>query len=327
VQTVWEERLQVEVQERLRRLFRGQPTHLRNSASRYFREHGRRLVRRRRQDAVNPFWLLAPGWYLTSREQRGILHDLLYAQYCLLLTIRIHDDLLDAQATDSWLILVGDDLLVEAQTVFEQHSRGHAQSIVGSAVRTSLYAIADVDRLQRASRGMPISARGLYADVAAVFSVAAGAALARLNRYDEYRTFRRFASDLSIASQLLDDLADVEEDAAHGRLNVAAAMLIGSPRLAVRCRNQRFRRQLIARRIASEGAAESLLDLTIAHVHRAARTARRLSVSQATEYARAMERECNQLREAMHHTRVDVILGDLARHRVVAGTRPGRVRV
>jgi hypothetical protein len=272
------------------------------------------LFRGRRQDAVSPFWLLAPGWYLDSRAQRPILQDLLYAQYCLLLSIRIHDDLLDAQATSSWLIPVGDDLLVEAQTMFERYSRGEARSLFGSAVRETLYAIAVVDRSQRAPRGMPVSSRSLYADVAAVFSVATGAALACLKKEREYRTFRRFAADLSIASQLLDDLADVEEDAARGRLNVAAAMLIGSSRLAARCRNQRIRRQVIAKRIASEGAAESVVDLAATHVQRAARTARRLSVSQAAEYARAMERQCNELRDVMHRARVDSILGELTRH-------------
>ena len=68
-----------------------------------------------------PFWLVAPGWFLSPQKgsrHRRLLSDLAFGQYCLFLAIRIHDDLLDDQARDRWLILAGDDLLIEPEEQF-----------------------------------------------------------------------------------------------------------------------------------------------------------------------------------------------------------------
>jgi hypothetical protein len=287
---------------------------LRRAWSGYVRDQGRRRTRRRSRTTDLPFWLLAPAWYAHEPAERRVLPDLLFAQYCLLLTIRIHDDLLDEQAQGSWLILVGDNLLVEAQAVLARSvDRSGFWSIFRAAMRKTLHGIAEVDRLQCGRYGMPASARRLYADVGSVFSVGVAAVCARTNRLADYSRFQRFASDLAIAGQLLDDLADLEEDAARGRLTVAATTLMGSRRLIVRCREQAFRRRFLARRVLVDGGADAVIDLARAHLQAAARTAARMDPPQAAEYARRMLVECDALGNAAHRARVDALFGPVTR--------------
>ena len=163
--------------------------------------------------------------YFADRNDRTSLEDILFAQCCLFLTVRIHDDLIDGQSRESWLILAGDDLLIEAQEQLARHIEDAAYwSLFRRAVRKTLHGIAEVDRLQTQPSGMPASARRLYADVAAILSVGVGAVFARTGRLAEYPMFERLFADLAIASQVLDDLEDVEEDAQRGRLNVAATI-------------------------------------------------------------------------------------------------------
>jgi len=251
-----------------------------------------------------PVWLLAPAWY--DGRSRRVLDDTLFAQYCLFLTIRIHDDLLDSQANESWLILAADDLIIEAQGLFARHIEGRPfWSLFRNAMRRTLTGIAEVDRLQCQPRGMPASARQLYGDVASVLSIGVGATLARTNRLGEFSMFERFAADLAIAGQLLDDLADVEEDAKRGRLNAAATLLIGSDRMARRCRQEAVRRKTLARRILLDGRAMAVLDLARAHALRASRTAARMQLAEGVDHANGVADSCAFLADRAHRAQFD----------------------
>jgi hypothetical protein len=227
----------------------------------------------------------------------------------------MHDDLLDGQTQESWLILAGDDLFIEAQDRLARHISDPAfWSLFRRAIRKTLNGIANVDGLQRRPSGMPASARQLYADVASILSLGVGAVFARTGRLSEYPTFERLAADLAIASQLLDDIMDIEEDAARDRLNVAATVLIGSNRVASRCRRASVRRHVLARSVL-DGRATAVIDLARTHLKRAARTAERMKLPQAVEYANRLLGQCDVMSKAVHHTRVDMLFAPLARRR------------
>ena len=233
---------------------------------------------------------------------------------CLFLTIRIHDDLLDDQARGSWLIPAADELLIEAQDQLARHIDDTAfWSLFRRAARKTLHGIAEVDRLQTQTAGMPASARRLYADVAAILSVGVGAVFARTGRLAEYPMFERLFADLAIASQVLDDLEDVEEDAERGRLNVAATTLIGSRRVASRCRQASVRRKVLAGRMVLDGRTAAVIDLARVHAQRAVRTARIMRLTPAVRYATRMAEHCVSLGEVAHRVRVDLLFAGVAR--------------
>ena len=257
-------------------------------------------------------WVLAPAWYFEKRSDRVCLEDILFAQWCLFLAIRIHDDLIDSQVRGPWLIAVGDDLLVEAQIQFARHVDDSAfWSLFRRAFRNTLHGIADVDRLQMQRAGMPASALGLYAQVSGILSLGVAAVLARANRLAEYRMFQRFFGDLAIAGQLLDDLEDIEEDAVRGRLNVAATTIIGSRRTASRCRQAAVRRKVFSRRIVFDGAARAVIDLARTHAQRASRTARAMGLAKGVKHAAQVVHHCELLDEAAHRATVDVMFARL----------------
>jgi hypothetical protein len=129
----------------------------------------------------------------------------------------------------------------------------------------------------------------------------------------EYPMFEQLFADLAIASQVLDDLEDVEEDAERGRLNVAATTLIGSRRVASRCRKASIRRKVLARRMVLDGRTAAVIDLARAHARRAARTARIMRLSPGVEYATRMVEHCELLGEAAHRVRVDLLFAGVPR--------------
>ena len=297
---------------RLRRYLDGKPAVLRRALTRGLLQ-APSGTRAHRSDVGLPFWLLAPAWYLEGRNDRACLNDILFAQCCLFLTVRLHDDLIDGQTHGSWLILAGDDLLIEAQDQLARHVEDAAYwSLFRRAARKTLHGIAEVDRLQTQPSGMPASSRRLYASVAAILSVGVGAVFARTGRLAEYPMFERLFADLAIASQLLDDLEDVEEDAARGRLNVAATTLIGSRRLASRCRDASVRRTILARKMLLDGRAAAVIDMARGHAQRAARTASVMKFSPGVDYATRMAEQCASVGDAAHRVRVDLLFAGVA---------------
>ena len=272
------------------------------------------ITRGRRIVADDPLWLLAPAWLLAERRDRDCLADILFAQCCLFLAIRIHDDLVDRQAQGAWLILVGDDLLFEAQSQLARHVEAPAfWSYFRSAATKTLHGIAEVDRLQTQPAGMPASARWLYADVSAILSIGVAAAFARRTRLAHYPKFARLFDDLAIASQLLDDLEDLEEDAARGRLNVAATLVIRSRRAATQFRRTPVRHKILTHRMVLEGRADVVVRLARQHSMRARRMASAVGCLQAVEYASRMIQYCDAVAKATHDARVDVLFSRLYR--------------
>ena len=275
------------------------------------------ITRGGRTAVGDPLWLLAPAWLLAERRDRSCLADILFAQCCLFLAIRLHDDLVDRQVQGAWLIFVGDDLFVEAQSQFARHIDEQAfWSQFRRATTRTLHAIAEVDRLQTQPSGMPASARLLYGNVSAILSVGVAAAFARRKRLADYAGFERLFDDLAIASQLLDDLEDIEEDAARGRLNVAATLIIGSRAAAARSRGTRFRRKILTQRMVLDGRAEVVIRLARQHVKRAERRATAMGLRPAVEYASQMREYCEAVGDASHRARVDLLFAPL---RLVSG--------
>ena len=158
---------------------------------------------------------------------------------------------------------------------------------------------------------MLASARRLYAQVAGILSLAVAAALARTDCLSHYLVFERFFGDLAIASQLLDDSEDIEEDAARGRLNVAATTIIGSRRMASQRRQARVRRKVLSRRMVLDGRAAAVIDLARRHAKRASRTARLMGLSKGVEYSARLLDDFELLGNAAHCARVDLMFAGL----------------
>src|SRR5437016_3752201 len=165
---------------RLARFIDSSPPDARAALQGYFASRSRVSRRTSTADRL-PYWILLPCWTFDAWA-RGALRDrrtlnaILYAQYCLFLFVRIHDDLLDGQAHEPALIFAADAVLLESQRTFAQQiDTSEFRDAFRESLARTIRAIGDADHCQRRPGAMRRSTLPLYASVSAIFTVGATA--------------------------------------------------------------------------------------------------------------------------------------------------------
>jgi hypothetical protein len=258
------------------------------------------------------FWSLLPRWLLEdARFAAGPggaarLNDILWAQYCLVLFVRIHDDLFDQQAAPGAILFVADQLLLESETTLAKHAPDHAfWRIFRATVSTTLAGILKADALQRQPGAMNAKALRLHAEVSSIFKVGAAAICVGAGRMREFRHISRCADELAIAEQLLDDLFDIEEDVARGRYTFVANQLCTGRDGAIDLHSGPGHQVPFGDGIAA------VLHRATQHVTRARRAIDRVGLAPAMRYLDAFKRRLEQLRPAIHRARVAHVFRDI----------------
>jgi hypothetical protein len=183
-----------------------------------------------------PFWLLMPGWLLDRSSQDlpknipklTLLEDILYAQLCLVLFVRIHDDLADDPSQRSFLAVAAFQLLIDSEMVFCKYL-GQANtfsSLFHEALRTTSFCAIQLEFLERDPDIKPDRIMRLYAKEAAVLLLGSRVIGFLAGSPDDIREIQRFGGAMTVSGQLLDDLRDLEEDLAQGKINLAASILM-----------------------------------------------------------------------------------------------------
>ena len=294
--------LQALVEKRLARYLRDWPPAVAEEVTAYLGHPATDAVDR--DHGEERFWSLLPRWLAADRRfvsgprPRAWLSDILWAQYCLFLFVRIHDDLFDRQAHSSSLVFVADQLLLESETTLARH---HADAafwrLFRASVSTTLAAILKVDALQQRPRAMKASALGLHANVSAIFKVGAAAICVDARRMREFRQISRCADELAIAEQILDDLFDIEEDVSRGRYTFPANTLLGEG-----AATDEWRARLARQMLFGDGVG-ALLDRAATHVDRARAAINQLRLAPAVHYLEDFRARLDQLRPAIHRAR------------------------
>ncbi|MGB2959169.1 MAG: class 1 isoprenoid biosynthesis enzyme [Bacteroidota bacterium] len=185
-----------------------------------------------------PFWLTLPETiYEMGRLGRPALRSdamahLLRGQLCLYFAIRILDDLLDGHAPPGRLSLLPSLFLLDAERCFELvHGLSTAfTSTYREALRNTLDGIVRVEELHRDPEAGVESLLEAYARVDSVLSVGMTAALELTGRRSEIPKMQIFSQEMGKASQILDDIYDMEEDLASGKVNVPLRIALGPVR-------------------------------------------------------------------------------------------------
>ena len=240
----------------------------------------------------------------------SFVEDVLWAQFCLFLFVRMQDDVFDGQAADKRLIYAADQFLVEAERTFGRHfARGsRLWSLFHQALETSTRAILRVDEMQSAPRGRPEDLLEAYAEVAAIFKVATAAVCLKTGRPGDIVALSRFADEMAMAGQILDDLEDVEEDLRRRRFNYVAKSLLDArpaePADVV---------QHLARGIVLGDGALRVLSEAEVHVQRASAALAGVDCAAGRAQAAWSLRSLARLKTAFHRRSVEVVLGPLTR--------------
>lgn len=281
----------------------------------------------RRAAAANlPYWAVLP-WLLWrqhagDQDDRGFLCDAVWGQQCLFLLIRIQDDLFDGQASDLSLVFASDQFAIEAERVFSGHFARSSSfwDVFRTALTNTTRTILEVDRLQRCFEGPPDRLLAGYAAVASIFKVGTAAVCIRFGKQRDLRALGRFADEMAMAGQILDDLEDVADDWRRQRFNYVARVLLrsdGGP--SELSRSERRLKGVVEDIYLGEGA-ETVMGLVKRHLTRAAAALEAVDFPGAHRYMKSSIDGLSELRAAFHRAQVRHFLGPLV------GTRKARSR-
>ena len=177
------------------------------------------------------YWLrlcrcLADSFRLSAdADGRALVADLQWIQYCVYAVFRVQDDLVDGEARDARLAVETNQLLVEAARSAARHFAGDSPfwRVFRETIDATSRAILELDRLQRSPDRPPGRELELYRDQAACLQIAAAGVAIAAGRQGDWRHRISPALDrLAVAAQILDDLRDLSDDLAEGRINHAA---------------------------------------------------------------------------------------------------------
>lgn len=294
---------------RLARCWRAWPAPLAAEARRYsIGARAAAVPTSRLGEPLHYVWLLLPEW-LSARlapapfaGERHFLADVQWGQYALFLFIRIHDDLVDRQVRSPWLVYVADRYLVESETAFGRHVNASFWPVFRELVRETLDGIAEANDLQRRTQPPPERLLEAYTRVSSIFKAASAAVLMRHRRTRLFPRVFRFQDQLAAASQIIDDLADLDEDLADRRRNYVAARLAGPGRRAPSGR--RAFAGLIDRRILVDNALAPVLREADRRLAEAGRAIAPLRLDPAERYVARLRHGLDTLGRALHAARV-----------------------
>jgi hypothetical protein len=296
---------------RTRSRMRAWPPAMRTAGHEYFASPGNRADttprtsgRSRRRIVDQHYWLHLLNWLMTraSPPDPALLDDVVWAQYCLFVFIRMQDDVFDGQVRSPRLLFVANEFLLEAERAFARCSRPEVAEYVRGTIAETSRAILAVDVLQRRDIASVSEMTALYAAVAAIFKAAPAAICLA---HDDFRALghaEAFADGLAVAGQLIDDFEDIDADLEDGRLNLAVRIL--APRV---CPRQPGARRAAHRAIVEGTRLPKLFALIREHVSASRAALAPLDLPDAEAYLQQVDRDVDALERAVHRARVRAV--------------------
>ena len=234
----WRDQPAIEIQRRLRAFTQGWSTEIQDAL---FGNATRGTVGAMRfwQGAGEPYWIELPGILVKAfaRERDGIrgknafLRDVRWAQYCLYLAARIHDDIFDRGLPRSAFQPISRKCEEEASKVFRRCIGNNAKfsQFYRECVKSAKDAYKNVRHLRDPTVRTPRQIlKGEYKRVSGVFKVGSAAVRARYERFLDFRRIEPGIEHLAVVGQIVDDVVDLEEDLAAGQLNYVARLFLGT---------------------------------------------------------------------------------------------------
>jgi hypothetical protein len=293
---------------RTRDVMRSWPAATRTIAADYFRSAHPGAAVTERDDR---YWLLLPRWLLHRQGNRDpdLLHDILWGQYCLFASVRIQDDVLDRQASSARLLFVATEFQIEAERAFARLVEDEPfWSYFREARIQTARGILRADALQRGPAAPVQPLLRAYARVSALLKVGAAAVCLPRGDDDDFARVERFADHVAIAGQLVDDLEDIEDDLADGRVNAAARMMVPSAAPG----DPHVRRKVVDMLLGGDGV-ERILKFVGGHYEKASATLAPLAIPEAVPHFRQAQRNLSNLAAGLHRARVDAVFRPLLR--------------
>jgi hypothetical protein len=294
---------------RVEKTIRSWPALTKNAVRSYLRlQRGRttpqKMLDRRVTD--QPYWILMPFW-LAERFARNngrtisrrCMDDILWAQYCLFLFIRMQDDLFDTHTPCLPLIYASDSFLFEAERIFARYFPRNSPfwKIYIRCIEATIFAVASADGLE----GRPVRSNAKllsdYGNTSTICNVAAAAVCLKAGKGKTFPRVELFSKELMMAGAIVDDLLDMEEDLARGRFNYAVPFFL--PRAKMKRSLRRGNIRLIARNFRDRRRISGVFREIERHLARAKKTIVPIAVQGTNEYLASYRRSMERLRDFM----------------------------
>jgi hypothetical protein len=265
--------------------------------------HVRKLDRR---VTDQPYWILMPFW-LADRFARikgrnistRCMDDILWAQYCLFLFIRMQDDLFDTHTRCLPLIYASDSFLFEAERIFTKYFPKSSPfwKIYLQCIEETIFAVASADDLE--SRSVRSSRRLLshYGRTSTICNIAAAAVCLKSGKRKTFSRIELFSRELMMAGAIVDDLLDMEEDLARGRFNYAIPFFLPKTRMKKSLWKKNVR--LIASNFRDGKQLSEVFREIYRHLARAEKAVSPVAVPGTIEYLRSYRRSLERLMDFM----------------------------
>jgi hypothetical protein len=276
-----------------------------------------------------PYWLLLAQWLVNTWQgpgkeplfDRRTVEDILWGQYCLFLCVKIHDDIFDAHTHRSSLIYAGDLFLVEAHEVFLRYfdSSSPFWKFFHSSIAETLRTIFAIDQFQcDGSTHSPQSLK-LFAKEYAICKIAAYALCLKAGRKDEFPRIARFADEMAIVGQAIDDLQDIEVDYERGRINFAASFLLRFGNNGQQLGSRTLER-IGENLLRTDASTRFFLELQ-RHVDAASKSMEPLQIPDATWFLGSYTKHLKRMEDRFHRQRVKQIFGRFSHFKKSIGAR------
>lgn len=307
----------------LRQQVRKWPLPLAECCRIYFDTEGRPAlgkIKTNQDIAKYSFWLLLPIWFGKQHCEcdkpyisKDTLAEVLLAQFFIYLFVRIHDDLADRKSHGPILPAVAQQFLIEGDRILARYlgrDEGFWSFYRDALQKTSWNAIWLADWQKLPSTDWRKIKKG-YEDEGAILNVASAAVCHLQQRVEDMKIVRQFGAAMTVAGQVLDDLRDLGEDLAQGKINLAAnLMLRAAERAGVPV--ELTADSLVESAVRSGGFAD-ILDLVARQLARAKAAARRLELPEAVALVERYQKWPKAMKEEIHHRRADALFASIKR--------------
>lgn len=255
------------------------------------------------------YWLLLPQWLgrLLQPRRRRAVNEILWGQYCLFAFVSMQDEVLDSQTSSPDVMFAAYEFLAEAERVFaRQVSDKRFWGYYRESLARTARGILTANAIQRGGPGPIEPLLSSYAAQSGIFKLGSAAICLPCGARAVFQRVSRFADHLAIAGQLLDDLEDLREDLADGRLNAAGRLLVPD----AGARSPDIDRRVAEALFAGESVA-ALLGRIRRHVRDASSALEPLAFPGARRYVSAIRADLVEAEAALHRARVAGVFGPI----------------
>ena len=278
------------------------------------RKRGSQNIRKRAL-LSRPYWLLLPVW-LTAAYSRNskqhkrnnlFLNDVLWGQHCLFLFVRIQDDIFDRHVESSSLIFTSDQFLLEAQKIFSKyfHHSSAFWNFYRKFLKDTTLAIPLVDNFQRSSNSHAKKLLTGYAQINAIFKIGSAAVCLYFGRMKDFSYIEKFADEMAIASQILDDLQDINEDLKRKRFNYVTSIIMKGKAKGRMSRDKIS--ELVVKKLMFTSVGDELLVDVRRRFNHASDYLHIMGIAEAKRVFKAYDKALQQMQISFHRKKVQFI--------------------